>query len=183
MNDTEKALACLAELPAWRADDYESWVLTGMILKSAGCSVHDWDAWSRSSGKYKAGVCESKWNSFNGSFSGTNVNVGTLVAWIREDGRQAPTFTNSRPEGKALSWDSTIGGKDAPPVNPDDRSVPDPAPDWAPGDLVRYLEALYQPDEFVSYAAESRQDADGRFVPSGQGTFWLTRAQIIERLR
>jgi len=184
MTETEKALACLEVLAAWRADRYESWIAVGMALKSAGASLDAWDTWSRQSGKYQPGACERKWNSFNGSLAG-GVTLGTIAAWALEDNDGQPTWEKN--PGQPLNWESEIGRDrstmNRPSVhNEPTTSIPDPAADWAPGDLVRYLEALYQPEECVSYAVESRQEADGRWVPSGLGNYWQTRTDLVARI-
>lgn len=180
MTDQEKALACLAALASWRADTYENWITVGMALKSAGASLADWDTWSRLSGKYHPGACERKWNSFNGSLSG-GVTLGTIAAWAFEDSGGKQLWEREKEPGRPLDWESEIG-RDREPGNHKPQAIPGPAGDWSSGDMIRYLEALYRPDEHVSYAVESRQGEDGRWVPAGQGTFWMTRTELIARI-
>lgn len=178
MTDQEKALACIAALASWRADTYENWITVGMALKSSGCALSDWDAWSRQSGKYQPGACERKWTSFNGSLAG-GVTLGTIAAWALEDNHGKPTWEHEKEPGRPLDWESEIG-RDREPGKPKPEEIPGPDADWH-GDLIRYLEALFQPDEIVSYAVESRPDGD-RWVPAGQGTYWMTRADLVARI-
>lgn len=175
-NDSETARACLAQLSPWRCDDYETWLQVGMILKDAGCSVSDWDAWSQTSPKWKPGTCARKWASFNGGLNGTGVGVGTLVEWVRQDGGKLATQRADGP-GHALTWDSEIGPAEA-PQRAVSGGIPEPAEDWQPGDLVRYLNALFRPEEHVAYVCESWTDEDGKKLPR-KGVWSRTAAQIL----
>lgn len=48
------------------ADDYHSWIRTGMALKSVSTNLLDnWDKWSQMSEKYVPGICNYKWSTFN----------------------------------------------------------------------------------------------------------------------
>jgi hypothetical protein len=48
------------------ADDYHSWIRTGMALKSvSGNLLDNWDKWSQMSDKYTPGICTYKWSTFN----------------------------------------------------------------------------------------------------------------------
>lgn len=47
------------------ADDYHTWIRTGMALKSISNSLlPDWDKWSQMSHKYESGICAYKWSTF-----------------------------------------------------------------------------------------------------------------------
>lgn len=49
------------------ADDYHTWIFTGMALKYVSDSLLiDWDDWSQLSSKYIPGECAYKWASFGG---------------------------------------------------------------------------------------------------------------------
>ncbi|MDD5033283.1 MAG: bifunctional DNA primase/polymerase [Methylococcaceae bacterium] len=50
------------------ADDYHSWINTGMALSTIdeGAGFELWDTWSQRSAKYSAKACVTKWQSFNG---------------------------------------------------------------------------------------------------------------------
>lgn len=48
------------------ANDYHTWIRTGMALKSVSSSLlTHWDKWSRTSDKYLPGICAYKWSTFN----------------------------------------------------------------------------------------------------------------------
>lgn len=80
--------------------DYQSWVNVGMALKHEGYSVNDWDTWSRQDyGRYHAGECEKKWNTFRGTSS--PVTGGTIVQMAMERGWEPQ-------RGHELDWDDLI---------------------------------------------------------------------------
>lgn len=177
--DTATAVHCLGELATWRRDDYETWLQVGMILKDAGCSVSDWEAWSKASSKWKPGVCERKWQSFNGALDGGAVGVGTLIEWVRQDGGSIAVRRDSGP-GHALTWDSDIGPS-APGKAAERSCVPAPAEDWQPKDLARYLSALFRPEEHVAYVMDSWPGEDGKLLPK-KGVWSRTAKQILEAI-
>lgn len=188
MTDRERAVEALSHIARHRAEDYETWVLAGMILHRVGCSCADWAQWSQQASNYHAGECERKWNSFGGSYSGPTAGLGTLIQWGKEDDRgwkpkgRMPDITG----GHALDWDSPIGRrKETPAPVPTGPAVrlPDPAPDCEPGDTIRYLQALFKPEEKVSLVLESFQDKDGKFKPGGRGVYCMTCAQIVDEIR
>lgn len=48
------------------ADDYNTWIRTGMALKSVSTSLlPQWEEWSQMSHKYTPGLCAYKWSTFN----------------------------------------------------------------------------------------------------------------------
>lgn len=87
LSDTERALSYLEKLSPSRADDYDQWLMVGMALNSVGdpALFAAWDAWSRSSSKYEAAVCETKWRSFSPE---SGITLGTLGQWAKQDGWQ-----------------------------------------------------------------------------------------------
>ena len=72
----------MPRLNAERADNYNDWLNVGMALYHSGATVDIWENWSKQSGKYTPGLCESKWKSFS-SNSGASLGLGSLVAWAR----------------------------------------------------------------------------------------------------
>lgn len=152
--------------------DYQDWINVGMALKEEGYSAVDWDAWSRRDpARYHPGECIRKWNSFRGA--AVPVTGGTLVQMAMEGGWE--------PErGYELEWDGIIEdsrtGKDC----PQEKELTEPV-DWNPaGELIRYLEALFEPAENVGYVTES-WEKDGRYMPL-RGNWDRTAGQLIEQL-
>lgn len=158
--------------------DYQEWVNIGMALKHEGYSAGDWDAWSsRDFGRYHAGECERKWNSFSGSSS--PVTGGTIVQMAMERGWE--------PErGHELDWDDTIT-RDSDRVVIDKNwvegvEVREPK-QWDPaGQLIRYLETLFEAGENVGYVTKSWKNEKDKYVPQDKGNWDRTAGQLIEAL-
>ena len=68
---------------------------------------------------------------------------------------------------------------DAQWVEPDD--IPAPAVDWRPGDMIRYLKAMFEPDECVGIVTSVFED-DGKFRPGNKGVYDLTCGFLCEKL-
>jgi RecA-family ATPase len=119
-----------------------------------------------------------------------------------EYGRKQPVEPDRAPtHGGAYDWNDAI------PVRPQDRQrrqasapapvaepvvderwiepdeIPAPAADWQPMDMVRYLEAMFDPDEYVGIVTEAwLHQETGRWLPR-KGFCDKTRATLVEELR
>lgn len=158
--------------------DYQEWVNVGMALKHEGYSASDWDSWSRRDiGRYHAGECERKWNSFNGSSS--PVTGGTIVQMAMEHGWE--------PEhGHELEWDDTIRvDRDRIVIDKnwiEGQEVREPK-SWNPASqLIKYLETLFEAGENVGYVTKSWKNEKGKYVPQDKGNWDRTAGQLIEAL-
>lgn len=157
--------------------DYQTWVSVGMALKEEGYPCAVWDEWSRADSRYHAGECSRKWESFNGSAK--PVTGATIVQLAKERGL-------SFGESRALDWDDEISFENDEQVIVDrkwieGREVSAPS-DWQPHrDLIRYLEALFDPNENVGYVMQS-YEKDGKLVPANKGAYDRTAGQLIEQL-
>lgn len=206
MTDRDKALMCLSALSPARAVPHETWVQVGMALHEAGCSVEDWIAWCPDSNRSHDRVCRQKWASF-GRTGGARFTIASLVKWAKDD---SPSFRmpSETPPGcpASLSWDSVLppvgdecrrhceapgGLPDPVPEAPDidfdqlpPETVPPAGPDWPTGDLVRYLDALYHPDEIVAYVLDSVMDRDRqKWTPGSRGVYGRTAKDIASSVR
>jgi hypothetical protein len=158
--------------------DYQDWINVGMALKYEGYSVIDWDSWSRNDSRYHPGECEKKWNTFHGT--GTPVTGGTIVRMAKDNG----WYPAQKDLGHELEWDAVIGGKDDLVVIKkgwvEGREVNEPEK-WNPaGQLVKYLETLFEASENVGYVTES-WEKEGKFLPS-KGCWDRTAGQLIHDL-
>lgn len=157
--------------------EYQEWTNVGMALKEAGYTAADWDRWSqRDISRYHKGECEKKWESFRGS--PRPVGSGTIVQLAKDQG-WAPER-----ESYELDWDSTIGPKDELIIIDkawvESREVTEPA-DWNPvGQLVKYLETLFEAAENVGYVTES-WEKDGKYLPT-KGLCDRTAGELIQAL-
>lgn len=163
MTDIEQAL----EYIDCSTLSYTEWIQVGMAVKEAGMGCDVWDAWSSKDGRrYHAGDCEKKWDSFGGASQPiTQAYIFKLAkdnGWRKYDGNN-----------ETLEWDGII-------EYDGDTSG---APKWNPvDDFKRYLRALFQPDEYISWVTEAKQDDDGKWKPAGKGTYWKTCADTLKQL-
>lgn len=158
--------------------EYQEWVNVGMALKQEGYTAADWDAWSqRDPHRYHKGECERKWSTFRGNASpvtgGTLVQMAMDAGWVPERGHE-------------LDWDDTIQ-TDSDRVVVDKnwiegQEVQEPR-HWDPaGQLIRYLETLFEPGENVGYVVKSWKNEKGKYVPQDRGGWDRTAGQLIEAL-
>lgn len=158
---------------------YQEWVNVGMALELEGYGVDVWDTWSQRDSRYRKGECRQKWKGFRGSSS--PVTAGTIVQLAKDHGWVPET-------GHGLEWDDTIERDSHVVVDRnwlEDREVEEPGEKWDPaGQLVKYLETLFEAGENVGYVTESWEKTDEK------GTRWLpqrghwdrTAGQLIEAL-
>ena len=148
------------------------WISVGMALKEEGYPCSIWDDWSRNDVRYHPGECERKWRSFRGS--GTPVKGGTIVQMAKERG-----WTPFGADG-CMAWDDTIEYDGV----TDGFSGFTPPAAWDPvGDLITYLELLFEPDDRVGYVTNDVwKDADGKWLPS-KGVYDRTAAELIASLK
>lgn len=148
------------------------WISVGMALKEEGYPCSIWDDWSRNDVRYHPGECERKWRGFRGS--GTPVKGGTIVQMAKECG-----WTPFGEDG-CMAWDDTIEYDGV----TDGFSGFTPPAAWDPvGDLITYLELLFEPDDRVGYVTNDVwKDADGKWLPS-KGVYDRTAAELIASLK
>lgn len=158
--------------------DYQEWLQIGMALKEEGCSVSDWEAWSRrDAARYRQGECARKWAGFNGA--GTPVTGGTIVQMAMDRGW--------RPKGGGheLEWDGTISKDDGVIVDKDwieGKEIREPE-DWHPEkELIAYIDTLFGTDDIVGYVTRSwsRPDDDRKYPD--KGCWDRTARQLIQKL-
>ncbi len=83
------------------ADDYETWVRVGMILKGEfGDNGYElWNSWSSKSDSYNPEIMFNKWASFNGS----GLTIATLVQMGKDHGYEVPHPPKSTPQEDFLT--------------------------------------------------------------------------------
>jgi len=164
MTDIEQAL----EYIDCSTLNYTEWIQVGMAIKEAGMGCDVWDAWSSKDGRrYHAGDCEKKWISFNGSSQ--PITQAYIFKLAKDNGWR--TFDGNN---ETLEWDGII--------EYDGDVAGNPKHEWDPvGDLIRYLRALFQPDEHISWVTEAKQDEE-KWKPAGYGCYWRTCADVIRSL-
>ena len=160
---------------------YDEWLMVGMGLKDSGLPVTVWEQWStRDAGRYHKGECVKKWESFHGG-GASPVTASSIFQLAYSHGWSGPA-------GHALDWNDDISA--GPNAQPEGRLV-DPRwveahelnlpEQWDPADqLKRYLQALFEEDEYVAYVTESFM-ADDKRRPT-RGSWSRTAKQLISEL-
>lgn len=156
---------------------YQDWVNVGMALKHEGFSAADWDAWSRrDAGRYHAGECARKWETFRGN--GNPVTGGTIVQMAREN-------------GWVSEWEQELDWNDEITCKTDDITCTKKQKDqkdqvgepesWEPlKELRTYIETMFQADEKVGYVTKVLEN-DGKKNPS-RGCYSRTAEQLLQAL-
>ena len=185
--------------------DYQTWVNVGMALKHEGYSCDVWDSWSRNDSRYHSGECAKKWESFGGN---SNPITGATIVQLAKDrgmpSREDRAFSwddeisyenasESSPVGTGLALSAPSGmvtkysdrTNSVPAIiNPnwvEGREITAPT-EWNPArEIIRYLEALFEPDEKVGYVMQS-YEKDGKFIPANKGAYDRTAGQLIAHL-
>ena len=147
------------------------WIAVGMGLKHEGFPVSVWDDWSRNDSRYHRGECEKLWKGFLGH--GTPVTGGTIIAMAQEHG------WTQWGEDDCMDWNDEISYDGTEAFS----GFSDPGA-WSPtGDLITYLETIFNPEDRVGYVTgDVWQNSDGKWVPS-KGQYDRTAGELIASLR
>ena len=152
---------------------YDEWTQVGMALKQEGYTAADWDAWSKADARYKAGECERKWHTFKGNAE--PVTAGTIVQMAKEHGLSFGS--GGHYDGnELLDFEGVIAyeGEAEPVAKPVSR---DPVTE-----IVTYLRARFEPDEYVGYVTSVYEDTEtGKLSPT-RGNYDRTAGQLIDLL-
>lgn len=79
-SEQERACAMIAYIPC-AEQTYADWIGVGMILKSNGNDLADWEQWSRADDRFKDGECERKWLGFSDNGGLTIATLHKLAAY------------------------------------------------------------------------------------------------------
>jgi len=164
--------------------NYSEWTEVGQALKLEGYSCGVWDAWSRRDyGRYHEGECEKKWRSFRrdeGVTGGTIYHFAVQQGWTPA----APEDYDELDLNSSISYEAPeriIGEGWA-----EQREVEGPK-EWNPiGELLRYLETLFTPDEVCGYVVESFEKTSKgvtKLVPANKGIYTKKVGDILNDLR
>ena len=152
--------------------NYDEWLSVGMALKHEGFTAADWDEWSRNDCRYKSGECAAKWDGLDQA--DPPVTAGTIVQLAKEHG-----FTFGR-KFEAYDWDGEISAEIVSASEEGEKIAP-PA-DFDPvKQITAFLEAVFEPDEYVGYVTEVYKH-DGVLSPT-RGAYDRTAGQLCEALR
>ena len=148
---------------------YDEWTQVGMALKQEGYTAADWDKWSRADSRYKDGECEKKWRTFNGN--ATPVTAGTIVQMAKGRGL---TFSHSD-DYTPLDFEDVISYEG--------EAQPIVLPQWGDPvtEIITYLRARFEPEEYIGYVTSVYEQEDGKFSPT-RGNYDRTAGKIIDLL-
>ena len=148
---------------------YDEWTQVGMALKQEGYTAADWDKWSRADSRYKDGECEKKWRTFNGN--ATPVTAGTIVQMAKDRGL---TFSHSD-DYTPLDFEDVISYEG--------EAQPIVLPQWGDPvtEIITYLRARFEPEEYIGYVTSVYEQEDGKFSPT-RGNYDRTAGKIIDLL-
>ena len=164
---------------------YQEWAEVGMALKLEGLPCSVWEAWSRrDAGRFHEGECGRKWRTFRrdeGVTGGTIYEYAVRQGWspARDGGYDELDLNGS------ISYEAS--GRIVGEGWAERRDVEAPE-DFDPiGELTRYIEALFSPDEIIGYVTTSfeKPDKEGniKLVPANKGVYTCKAGDILEKLR
>ena len=164
--------------------DYQEWLNVGMALKREGYTASDWDSWSTSDSRYKAGECFKKWTTFEGS----GITGATITQMAKDNGWQ-PKYLNDE-NAHELDWNDEISADaDYKFIDKnwiEGKEIHEPI-NWNPvREITRYLETLFQSTENVGYVTQTYEIDDEKsgekiYKPTS-GNYDRTAGQLIEAL-
>lgn len=144
------------------------WIRLGMALKTEGCSLKDWEDWSKGMKPKKIGdsdvvadnhrEMERRWNSF--SIENRGANGGTIV-WFAKQNEWSPKRKEDQPQ-KTMSLK---GLKLEDPRDEFDKLLSVASKQGAEDMLRDYIETLYGPGDTIAYVTHAHKDVHGKWQP------------------
>ncbi len=170
---------------------YDEWLAVGMALEHEGYPYQVWDEWSRKDPtRYIEGECEKKYITFRGN--PTPVTGATIVQMAKSGGwvstKRQTDSSIQHTTGRIIDWDDAISDDtkivDSHYVENAELQEPKDGKWQQIDDLIRYLEAVFRPSDYVGVVMGSMEAKDkGRFFPAGRGTYTRTAGEYINNLR
>lgn len=162
----------------------QQWVEVGMALKQEGQPFDLFDSWSARDtrpGQYRGSAYTEKvWDSFQNTGSGT-VTGATLTHMAREQGNDP--FPSSGGESSWFGWDDIITSDDDQPATLPKSSAPIKTSRKPAFQIIDFLEACFDPGDYINILSKSFRDSDGRYKPSGAGITTISASEYISMLR
>lgn len=171
--------------------DYDEWLKVGMALHKEGFDCSEWDKWSATdSERYHEGDCARRWNGF-GVTNSSEVTAGTLVEIAKRYGFE--TY-----DDELLDWDAVIDTDWEPDsegilvrdkawldTEASDNQLKESKVGWNDSgnidEAIRYVEALFRPDDFVGFVYEA-YEKDGKWSPRNHGVS-IKASDLLNDLR
>ena len=154
---------------------YQEWINVGMALKEEGYTASVWDQWSRQDSRYRDGEPYRKWDTFKDS----GITGATITQMAKENGWQSKRSEHSG----ALDWNSSISNElqvvDSAWV--EDKEVYEPS-NWQPHEqIIRYLNTLFDSNDYIGYVTETWATEDGKLLPK-KGVYTKTAGELVQEL-
>ena len=162
-------------------DPYDQWLLVGMSLKHEGYGWETWDEWSRGSPKYREGVCERKWRSFNEDNAGEPATGGTIDHLARLGG-WSDDFGEELELGQVIRDTSPTRGYVFVDKSTERENLPEfDAKRYDPkADALAYLKGMFEADEYIGFNGEF-VTRDDRLVPT-VNAYSFTAESIVDAI-
>ena len=170
---------------------YDEWVAVGMALEYERYPYQVWEEWSRKDPvRYVEGECEKKYITFRGNpnpvTGATIVQMAKAGGWVSMKPQIEPSMQHTT--GRIIDWDDAISDDtkiiDSHYVENAELQEPKDGKWQQVDDLIRYLEAVFRPSDYIGVVMGSMEAKDkGRFFPAGRGTYTRTAGEYINNLR
>ena len=172
MTDLEEKLAYIDP------EDYDIWLTVGMALKHEGYGCDVWDAWSRRSSKWREGVCERKWKSFNETNAGEPATGGTIEHLARVGG-WVDNYDDALELGQMIKDMSSTRGYRFIDKSTERENLPEfDVSKYDPkADALAYLRGMFEPEEHIGFNGEFTT-RDERLIPT-VNAYGFTAGSVI----
>ena len=195
MTNLEIILECLEQIAPAQLQ-YDDWLKVGAALKYEGGSPEIWDLWSKSDPRYKPKDCFSRWEGLDKGHE--HVTVASVIKICRECGGTPPKSENRYNDFQPIPLDAPVSFMEPANEKKDQQKIirrewleieqlpPDSGKSCA-RELSDYLNALFQPEEYVGFVANSIQsepDQNGvrKWIPFGKGVYSITAGELVAEL-
>ena len=155
---------------------YQEWVNVGMALKEEGYPVETWKDWSSTDAeRYDEAIFDMKWASFNRN----DITGGTIVQMAKERGwspeKKLNVYMSGDKYSPVISWEDEY-------IEGEQPAFSEPSYWDQKRDLIRYLEAVFEPSDIIGYTMQSTLNNKGKYVPAGKGSYTHTAGELIDML-
>lgn len=175
--------------------EYDQWLQIGAAIKYEGGTVQLWDQWSSADPRYRNNDCSRRWNGLNKGMS--PVTVATVIKLCKDAGGQVPRmeYSSSPDDNAPIPMEGSVFFA---PKRKDEQIIrkewleiealpEDDGSRTGSQELIEYLRALFQRDEYVGYVAtaflsEPNKEGVQTWLPGGKGIYETTAGKLISAL-
>ena len=145
-------------------EDYDDWLRIGMALKHEGFDCSVWDNWSKGARNYEEGVCQKKWETFNGSSK--PITGATIIEIAKRNGYRYINYDT----GGCMDFSDDLSGDDRKELTPVEQ-------------FRLYLKTLFYPEDHVGIITEDvfQDPKEKRWKPR-KGYYDKTARELLASL-